>query len=71
MKNDDIVRMANQIAAFFSAYPQDEAVPAIADHIRKFWEPRMRADLEAILAAPPDTLDPLVIEAGRSLRSPR
>lgn len=70
MKSDDIVRMANQIAAFFSAYPQEEAVAGIADHIRKFWEPRMKADLQALVDAPPETLDPLVIEAARSLRSP-
>lgn len=70
MKSEDIVRMANQIAAFFSAYPQEEAVAGIADHIRKFWEPRMKADLQALVEAPPDTLDPLVIKAARSLRSP-
>jgi formate dehydrogenase subunit delta len=38
--------MANQIGEFFSAYPdRAEALDGIANHIRKFWEPRMRLKL--------------------------
>lgn len=69
MKPTDIERMANQIAGFFSAYPDEEAVPAIADHFAKFWEPRMRSDLAALAAREDHHLNPLVIEAVRSLRS--
>ena len=44
MDIDNLVRMANQIGGFFSAYPdRDEALEGIATHIKKFWEPRMRA----------------------------
>lgn len=42
MKDDDLVRMANQIAAFFDAYPHEEAVVEVANHIKSFWDPRMR-----------------------------
>lgn len=43
MDIDNLVRMANQIGGFFSAYPDhDEALEGIATHIHKFWEPRMR-----------------------------
>ena len=38
----DTVRMANQIGEFFKSYPEQEALDGIADHINKFWEPRMR-----------------------------
>ncbi len=31
--------MANQIAAFFRSYPEEEAVAGIHDHIRSFWSP--------------------------------
>jgi len=42
----NLVNMANQIGEFFSAYPdRDEALEGIANHIRKFWEPRMRLKL--------------------------
>ncbi len=42
----NLVSMANQIGQFFSAYPdREEALEGIANHIRKFWEPRMRLKL--------------------------
>ena len=46
MDTHNLVHMANQIGQFFSAYPdQNEAMEGIANHIRKFWEPRMRLQL--------------------------
>ena len=43
MDIDNLVRMANQIGEFFSAFPdREEAKTSIANHIQKFWEPRMR-----------------------------
>lgn len=45
-----IVRMANHIGEFFAAYPcHEEAVEGVANHIHKFWEPRMRRQLYAHL----------------------
>ena len=29
-------------ATFFKSYPEKEALEGIAEHINKFWEPRMR-----------------------------
>ena len=63
--------MANQIGAFFAALPdRDEASAGVAEHIRKFWEPRMRAALAGRLAADGDDgllagLSPLVRESLR------
>nr|WP_255720225.1 formate dehydrogenase subunit delta [Acuticoccus kalidii] len=34
--------MANQIARSIAAGSEDEAARATADHIAKFWDPRMR-----------------------------
>lgn len=67
MKNQDMVRMANQIADFFRAYPHEEAVKEIAGHLKSFWDPRMlKKILEAVdTHAPDDGLDPLVVEAVR------
>ena len=47
MSPDRLVYMANQIGKFFEVQRADEVVPGIANHIRKFWDPRMR---EAIFA---------------------
>ena len=46
-----LVYMANQIATFFRSAPPEEAVAATADHLRKFWEPRMRQRIARHLAA--------------------
>ncbi len=39
---EKLVYMANQIASFFAAQGEAKAVPAIADHIKRFWDPEMR-----------------------------
>ncbi len=47
---DNLVHMANQIGAFFEAMPDgDEASAGIAQHLKKFWDPRMRLALLARL----------------------
>lgn len=52
-----LVRMANQIGQFFASQRHTDAASAIADHLRKFWEPRMRATLIAHLDAGGTGLD--------------
>jgi formate dehydrogenase subunit delta len=43
-----LVKMANEIAAFFTSDPDPRAVSdGIAGHIRRFWDPRMRRALLA------------------------
>jgi len=63
MNTQDLVRMANQIADYYQAYPQEEAVAGIAAHIRSFWDPRMRAGLEGYIAGGGEGLKPLVLAA--------
>lgn len=51
MDADNLVRMANRIGQFFEAMPdRAEALDGIANHLGKFWEPRMRHALAAHLA---------------------
>ena len=46
MDNDNLIRMVNRIGSFFAAMPnRDEAMNDIAQHVRRFWEPRMRKQL--------------------------
>jgi formate dehydrogenase subunit delta len=58
--------MANQIGKFFAAQPHDDAVASIEDHLRKFWDPRMRRSIIAHLGEV--TLDPPVRAAVERLR---
>jgi len=39
------MRLATEIASQFRHVPLDEAAAAIAAHIRRFWDPRLRAQL--------------------------
>jgi formate dehydrogenase subunit delta len=67
---DKLVRMANQIATFFKSKPHDEGVAGVAEHINKFWEPRMRRQFFEIVDAGGDGLMPLAMEAAPKIRRP-
>jgi len=60
--------MANQIARNFEAQGHDAAVRATADHIASFWDPRMRAEAQALLARGEGALSPTAAEAFALLR---
>jgi formate dehydrogenase subunit delta len=68
MSPDKLVYMANQIGTFFASQGHDQAVAGIADHLRKYWDPRMRATILAHIAAGGAGLDPSVRDAVESLR---
>lgn len=75
-----LVRMANQIGAFFVTLPdQEKAMASVAEHLRKFWEPRMRRELLAFLDQNPEgrssdltatavVIDPFVLKAVKQHR---
>jgi formate dehydrogenase subunit delta len=48
MKIDALIKMANQIAAFFDGeggHNPEEAAKLMATHLRRYWEPRMRQQM--------------------------
>ena len=51
--------MADQIARNFEAIGHDKAATATADHIAKFWDPRMKARIAALT----DSLGPIAARA--------
>ena len=65
MNNDNLIRMVNRIGAFFAAMPnRDEAMDDIAQHVRRFWEPRMRTQLFAHIDTQQGAgIDAIVIDA--------
>ena len=69
-RREKIVRMANQIGAFFESKPHDEGVAGVAEHINKFWEPRMRRHLFEFVDAGGQGLSPIVLEAAQQVRRP-
>jgi formate dehydrogenase subunit delta len=69
MSPDRLIYMANQIGKFFESQRQAAAVAGIADHIRKFWDPRMRSAILAHLDAGGAGLDPHVRDAVETLKT--
>ena len=70
MTEETLVRMANQIADFFKAQPEEDALAGAADHIRRFWDPRMRAKMAEHLAAGGQGLNPLARAAVERVCTP-
>jgi formate dehydrogenase subunit delta len=63
----DIKRMANQIAVAFQAYPEEQAIKETANHIKSFWDPRMRKQLAELIAKDAKQLNPVALAAGKKL----
>jgi formate dehydrogenase subunit delta len=62
MRPEKLVMMANQIAGFFDAQG-DGAPAAIADHLRRFWDPVMRQEIIALARTASHGLKPSVVSA--------
>lgn len=46
MNIEHLIQMANQIGGFFEGEPdQVAAANAVASHLKRFWDPRMRREL--------------------------
>ena len=67
MKAENLVHMANQIALFFASYPREDAIAGVADHLLKFWDPRMRRELLDYVAGEGSGLHELVLAAAPRL----
>jgi formate dehydrogenase subunit delta len=67
MEPERMIHMANQIASFFASYPKDQAVAGVTDHLRQFWEPRMRKQIIEYVAQGGGGLNELALEAVKRL----
>ena len=67
MSPEKLVYMANQIGRFFAHQPEAQAIASTADHLKKFWDPRMRKAIIAYIANGGEGLQPGVRQAVLSL----
>ena len=65
---DTMVHNANQIALYFAAYPREEAIASVTDHLQKFWERRMRQQISEYVAHGGGGLHELALEAVKRLK---
>ncbi len=68
MSPDKLVYMANQIGKFFVSQGPDKAVAGTAEHIKKFWDPRMREAIFLHLDAGGQGLDAVPRQAVETLK---
>jgi formate dehydrogenase subunit delta len=70
MSPDKLIYQVNQIATFFRSKPHAEGVAGVANHLNRYWEPRMRRQFFSMIEAGGKGFDPLVIEAAPAVRRP-
>jgi len=71
MSSEKLVMMANQIGRFFVPQRGVDPADAIATHLRKFWDPRMRTAIVAHLEKGGEGMDEAVRQAVLRLRDDR
>jgi formate dehydrogenase subunit delta len=69
MSPERLIYMANQIGTFFQSQGQDKAVAGVAEHIKKYWDPRMKRAIFAHLDAGGAGLDTNVHDAIATLKA--
>lgn len=68
MDQENLVKMANNIGAYFKSEPdRDVAIAGIEQHLEKFWEPRMRHKIIEYVQQGGAELMDIVAEAVRKL----
>lgn len=60
---DRLVYMAHQIARNLATMGEAKAVAALAEHMTRFWDPRMKAQIIAMAQDQPERLSPMVAAA--------
>ena len=68
MDLEHLIQMANQIGDFFAPYPSERAREGLRNHLRTYWDPRMRSALLHHIDAGGDGLHQRVIEGALLLR---
>jgi formate dehydrogenase subunit delta len=72
MDNNNLITMANNIGAFFKSEPDRElAIQGVEQHLRNFWEPRMRKQIIEFSKTHETELMDIVLEAVHKLAKPQ
>ena len=62
------IKMINNIAAHFGYLHPEQAAAAVADHIGRFWDPRMKQRLLLLVDSDTTGLTPISVAAAALLR---
>ena len=67
-KIDKLARMANQIADYYAAMPEREAIEGVAMHLSLYWTPKMIREIIAFADQGHDGLNAIAARAVESLK---
>ena len=62
------IRLINKVVVHFGYLPTEQAVTEVAEHVRKFWDPRMKRRLFDLVDAEAGDLEPVALAAAALLR---
>jgi formate dehydrogenase subunit delta len=62
------VRLINQIVIHFGYLPSDVAAAEVANHVRRFWDPRMKRRLFELVDSQACEFEPVAMAAAALLR---
>jgi formate dehydrogenase subunit delta len=62
------IRLINKIVVHFGYLPTEQAAAEVANHVKRFWDPRMKRRLFELAAAEAEDLDPVAVAAAALLR---
>ncbi|MCW2650840.1 MAG: formate dehydrogenase subunit delta [Mycobacterium sp.] len=68
LNNAAEIRLVNSIAVNFGYLPTQQAAAAVADHVNRFWDPRMKRRLFELVATQTEDVDPVALAAAALLR---
>ncbi len=62
------IRLINQIVIHFGYLPNDVAAAEVANHVRRFWDPRMKRRLFELVDTGTKDFEPVAVAATALLR---
>ncbi len=62
------IRLINKIVVHFGYLPTEEAVTEVAEHVHRFWDPRMKRRLFELVDSETRDLEPVALAAAALLR---
>jgi len=62
------IRLINKIVVHFAYLPAEEAVTEVANHVHRFWDPRMKRRLFELVDSETKDFEPVAVAAAALLR---
>ena len=62
------IRLINKIVVHFAYLPTEQAVTEVANHVHRFWDPRMKRRLFELIDSETKEFEPVAVAATALLR---